>query len=120
MTILKPLATDEEQEMYLRTRLYPDAGVNAIVDLYNEDLQTTEQISSLHIRPDNGFTKLTMTRATLVEDTTYSFTLRQQDRLLYRGKIYVTSSESTEVYHNISNETYVAPQVDEDNDYAIL
>ena len=40
--------------------------------------------------------------------------------LWYRDKIYVTSSETTEKYHNIQKDTYTSPAIDEDNEYVIL
>ena len=90
------------------------------IKIVNEDSKQEEVLTDLHVVLSNGFVEITLASTILEEDALYSLEMSYSGNLWYRDNIYSTSSTSTEKYHNITKDTYVAPSVNEDKEYIQL
>tara|TARA_R110002051_G_scaffold57886_1_gene106905 strand:- start:2435 stop:2788 length:354 start_codon:yes stop_codon:yes gene_type:complete len=117
MIRLKPIQTSQLLRILPRTS---DVITGAVAHIKNEETGSIETLSNLSNSVVNGFTHVIIEALNLEEDTTYSLEMTHNGELWYRDKIYVTSSETTEKYHNIQKDTYTSPAINEDNEYSIL
>jgi len=117
MIRLKP-TTESQLIRFLPRPVNVSAG--ASVYITNEDTGSVQTAHNLANDELDGFTRIILQNILFEEDTTYSLEVTLDDNLWYRDKIYVTSSEDTEKYHNLQKDQYTTPSLDEDNDYAIL
>ena len=117
MIRLKPIQTSQLLKILPRTS---EVITGAVAHIRNEETGSIETLSNLTNSIVNGFTHVIIEATSLKEDTTYSLEMTLDGELWYRDKIYVTSSETTEKYHNIQKDTYTSPAIDEDNEYTIL
>ena len=97
-----------------------DVVTGAVLKITNEETGNLQMATNVANQEVDGFVNIILENIGFEEDTMYSVEMTFDGELWYRDKIYVTSAETTEKYHNIQTDTYTTPSLNEDNDYAIL
>ena len=91
---------------------------NATIELRRDGDAMSETIVEIDSVINQNYIELSFSSTILKEGSTYSITVKEEDRLIYRDKIYATTQSNFKVKHIVSQTEYTASPAS-DNTYIV-
>lgn len=118
MIILKPITSN--QTMSIMPRVDLSTAITLELNIRRDGDGKKETITDATVSTDGNFTVLEFASSILTEGSTYFIEIESDDNLAYRDKIFCTSQDDYTVKHVDSQNIYVQPSEEvNDNTYII-
>tara|TARA_R110001606_G_C15204518_1_gene632121 strand:+ start:89 stop:526 length:438 start_codon:yes stop_codon:yes gene_type:complete len=92
---------------------------NATIELRRDGDGMSETITEIKSIINQNYIEFSFSSAILKEGSTYLITVKEEDRLIYRDKIYATTQNDYKVKHIVSQSEYTAYSATDDNTYIV-
>ena len=118
MTIMQPISTVQSISVMPRVNTITDSDALTVV-LRQDGNRTTETLDVTLVSTEDNYITFSFTSTILSEGETYSFKIKEDGVMIYRGKIYATSKSDFTIKHVQSVDNYTQYNNTEDT-YTVI